>query len=121
LLLCNRNREFNLGWFFVANNGKAKAGKNNKNLSGNVAGSSKTKLIVILLLALLLVVGGGVGAAFYFLRDKGVENADATSKGSDAEQLKTSSRGKPRYVDLNPDFTISMDDDDARQFVLVAF
>ncbi len=105
----------------MAKKDKTKAKKNDDKSADSSAGGGRTKLIIIMSLVVLLLIGGGAGAGFFVFRGKGVENVSATPKVADAAQLELSARGEPRYVDLDPDFTISMDKNDARQFVLIAF
>lgn len=100
----------------MAKKGKAKGGADKS--AGGSEGNSK-KLLIIIVLAVIVIVGGGAGAAFFLLGGDLLNNVGTGSRAESAGASKTV-KGKPRYVDLNPDFTVSMDDDQNRRFVLIA-
>jgi len=102
----------------VAKEGKAKAEDNNNSPTPETTGGGK-KLLLIILLAGLLVAGGGAGVGYFLLA---INTANDTgAKPLNAEQMKRAAKGEPRYVDLDPDFTIGIGDDNTGQFVLIAF
>lgn len=89
------------------------------------AGGGKKKLIIIILLALLVLGGAGGGAAFFFLGGAatGEMAEEAASEAPEVEEVEATKRVRkedPRYVDLDPDFTINLEDDGATRFVQIA-
>ena len=84
----------------------------------------KGKLIIIIVAALLVVGGGGGGAAFFFLGgDKGAAGQADAGQDATGETVEVPTRvakGDPRYIDLDPDFTINMDGDSNTRFVQIA-
>ncbi|MEM7206990.1 MAG: flagellar basal body-associated FliL family protein [Pseudomonadota bacterium] len=106
---------------------KDKGGKKKKDEAEDAgeeeAKGGKGKLIIIIVVALLVLGGGGGGAAFFLLGGKD-ESATAAAEDGETPEDKAAaeiaSKGEPRYVDLDPDFTVNMDASDNRRFVQIA-
>jgi len=75
----------------------------------------KAKLIIIISVAVLLALGAGAGIAWFLL--SGSEGSPDTAELAEPEKP---TRGDPRYVAFDPDFTVNLSGTDGPRFLQVA-
>ncbi len=81
----------------------------------DVQKGGKGKLIIIIAALLVLALGVGAGAAWFLL-----SGGEQTQAEAEPEQPSEPSRGDPRYVDFDPDFTVNLNDSGGPRFLQVA-